>query len=109
MKALVLIVICWIVTPIATAAARLLEVHAIRRTAKTLLDTYLGRHTGERVLNGLIRGGGGNFGVVTQFEFKLYPVGPEILARLIVFPFDQAKQVLTKYREFVESAPRRPT
>lgn len=52
-----------------------------------------------------IRGGGGNFGVVTQFEFKLYPVGPEILAGLIVFPFDQAKQVLTNYREFVESAP----
>ncbi len=52
-----------------------------------------------------IRGGGGNFGVVTQFEFKLYPVGPEILAGLIVFPFDQAKQVLTKYREFAESAP----
>ena len=52
-----------------------------------------------------IRGGGGNFGVVTQFEFSLYPVGPEILAGLIVFPIDQAKQVLEKYREFVKSAP----
>jgi FAD/FMN-containing dehydrogenase len=52
-----------------------------------------------------IRGGGGNFGVVTQFEFDLHPVGPEILAGLIVFPFDQATQVLTRYREFVESAP----
>lgn len=52
-----------------------------------------------------VRGGGGNFGVVTQFEFELHPVGPEILAGLIVFPFDQAKQVLTQYREFVESAP----
>jgi FAD/FMN-containing dehydrogenase len=52
-----------------------------------------------------IRGGGGNFGVVTQFEFKLHKVGPEILAGLIVFPFDQAKKVLTQYREFVESAP----
>ncbi len=52
-----------------------------------------------------IRGGGGNFGVVTQFEFKLHPVGPEILAGLIVFPLDQAKQVLRKYREFVKSAP----
>jgi FAD/FMN-containing dehydrogenase len=52
-----------------------------------------------------IRGGGGNFGVVTQFEFHLFPVGPEIIAGLIVFPFDQAKQVLTKYREFVASAP----
>ena len=52
-----------------------------------------------------IRGGGGNFGVVTMFEFKLYPVGPEIIAGLLVFPFDQARQVLKKYREFAISAP----
>jgi FAD/FMN-containing dehydrogenase len=52
-----------------------------------------------------LRGGGGNFGVVTQFEFKLHPVGPEILAGLIVFPFKQATQVLRKYRDFVRSAP----
>ena len=52
-----------------------------------------------------LRGGGGNFGVATQFEFKLHEVGPEILAGLIVFPFDQAKQVLRQYREFVDSAP----
>jgi FAD/FMN-containing dehydrogenase len=52
-----------------------------------------------------IRGGGGNFAIVTQFEFKLHGVGPEILAGLIVFPFDQAKQVLKQYRDFVESAP----
>lgn len=52
-----------------------------------------------------IRGGGGNFGVVTQFEFQLFPVGPEIFAGLIVFPFIQAKQILNKYRQFVESAP----
>src|SRR6266481_353434 len=52
-----------------------------------------------------IRGGGGNFAIVTQFEFKLHEVGPEILGGLIVFPFDQAKQVLSQYREFVESAP----
>lgn len=52
-----------------------------------------------------IRGGGGNFGVITEFEFELHPVGPEILAGLIVFPFSQAKQVLTQYRKFAESAP----
>ncbi|MGH7875885.1 MAG: FAD-binding oxidoreductase, partial [Candidatus Binatia bacterium] len=52
-----------------------------------------------------IRGGGGNFGVVTQFEFQLFPVGPEIFAGLIVFPFRQAKQILSKYRQFVDSAP----
>jgi FAD/FMN-containing dehydrogenase len=52
-----------------------------------------------------IRGGGGNFGVVTSFEFKLHPVGPEILAGLIVYPLEQAKQVLTRYRSFVEDIP----
>ena len=52
-----------------------------------------------------LRGGGGNFGVVTQFEFALHPVGPEILAGLLVFPFAQAKQILTRYRQFADAAP----
>jgi FAD/FMN-containing dehydrogenase len=52
-----------------------------------------------------LRGGGGNFGVVTEFEFALHPVGPEILAGLLVFPFAQAKQVLTRYRQFANTAP----
>jgi len=52
-----------------------------------------------------IRGGGGNFGVVTQFEFQLFPFGPEIFAGLMVFPFSQAKQIIHKYRQFVNSAP----
>jgi FAD/FMN-containing dehydrogenase len=52
-----------------------------------------------------IRGGGGNFGVVTEYEYRLHEVGPEILAGLIVFPFSQAKQVLRQYREFVKSIP----
>ena len=52
-----------------------------------------------------LRGGGGNFAVVTQFEFKLHRVGPDILAGVIVFPFAQAKQVLTRYRDFVAFAP----
>lgn len=52
-----------------------------------------------------IRGGGGNFGVVTDFEFQLHPVGPDVLAGLIVFPFAQAKEALRRYRDFIESAP----
>jgi FAD/FMN-containing dehydrogenase len=52
-----------------------------------------------------IRGGGGNFGVVTRFEFALHPVGPDIVAGLLVFPHDQAADVLRQYREFVRSAP----
>jgi len=52
-----------------------------------------------------IRGGGGNFGVVTRFEFQLHAVGPEIFAGLMVFPFAQAKKILDQYRRFVASTP----
>lgn len=48
-----------------------------------------------------IRGGGGNFGVVTQFEYKLHPVGPQIYGGLVVYPLEQADDVLPKYRDFV--------
>lgn len=52
-----------------------------------------------------LRGGGGNFGIVTQFEFQLHPVGPGILSGLFVFPFDQAKSVITQFARFTETAP----
>jgi FAD/FMN-containing dehydrogenase len=52
-----------------------------------------------------LRGGGGNFGVVTRFEFRLHPVGPDVLSGLIVYPLAEAKQVLQKYREFIAKAP----
>ena len=52
-----------------------------------------------------VRGGGGNFGAVTLFEFKLHVVGPEILAGLIVYPIEQAKKVLEDYSKFVSSSP----
>lgn len=52
-----------------------------------------------------LRGGGGNFGIVTSFEFSLHAVGPEVLSGLIVFPFDQAKTVLTRYASFTETIP----
>ena len=52
-----------------------------------------------------IRGGGGNFGVVTAFEYRLHPVGPEVTAGLIVHPFSAAKSVLEGYRDYVAKAP----
>jgi FAD/FMN-containing dehydrogenase len=51
-----------------------------------------------------LRGGGGNFGVVTSFEFRLHPVGPEIYAGLVVYPFAQAPQVLRAWRDFNATA-----
>jgi hypothetical protein len=52
-----------------------------------------------------LRGGGGNFGIVTRFEFQLHPVGPDVLSGLIVFPFEQAKSVLTQFAQFTETMP----
>jgi FAD/FMN-containing dehydrogenase len=66
------------------------------------------RHIGpqqEPELFWAIRGGGGNFGVVTQFEFALHPVGPQVTAGLIVFPFAQGREVMTQYRDFVNTLP----
>ncbi|MEO7510862.1 MAG: FAD-binding protein, partial [Gemmatimonadaceae bacterium] len=50
-------------------------------------------------------GGGGNFGVVTTFQFRLHAVGPDVLSGLIVFPLTEARSVLRKYRDFAASAP----
>jgi FAD/FMN-containing dehydrogenase len=52
-----------------------------------------------------IRGGGGNFGVVTSFEFKLHPVGPNLASGLIVHPFARAREILAGYREVAAAAP----
>ena len=52
-----------------------------------------------------IRGGGGNFGIVTQFIFKMHPVGPDVFAGLIVFPIEQAKSVMMKYLDFSKNTP----
>ena len=52
-----------------------------------------------------IRGGGGNFGIVTSFEFALHPVGPEVFSGLIVHPFSEAKELLKGYRRVAAEAP----
>ena len=52
-----------------------------------------------------IRGGGGNFGVVTSFTFRLHRVGPDLLCGLIVHPFAQAPALLGEYRRLAAAAP----
>jgi FAD/FMN-containing dehydrogenase len=52
-----------------------------------------------------LRGGGGNFGVVTNFTFGLQPVGPTVLAGMIAWPADQAPAVLAFLRDFIATAP----
>jgi FAD/FMN-containing dehydrogenase len=52
-----------------------------------------------------LRGGSGNFGVVTSFEYRLHAVGPTILGGMVAYPLDKAKEVLRFYREFSKAAP----
>jgi FAD/FMN-containing dehydrogenase len=51
-----------------------------------------------------LRGGGGNFGIVTSFEFQLHPVG-QVLAGMVLHPVERAREVLRFYREYTSTAP----
>ena len=53
-----------------------------------------------------VRGGGGNFGVVTSFEYRLFPVGPTVTGGLIAYSFDSARQMLTILSGFHRGDPR---
>jgi FAD/FMN-containing dehydrogenase len=52
-----------------------------------------------------LRGGGGNFGVVTAFEFRLHELGPEVFGLNVAYPVEDANRVLTAWREAVAEAP----
>jgi len=52
-----------------------------------------------------LRGGGGNFGVLTSFEFKLHEVGPEVMTAQIFHPIEKGKEVLQFHRDFLKNAP----
>jgi FAD/FMN-containing dehydrogenase len=52
-----------------------------------------------------LRGGGGNFGVVTEFTYRLHPVGPEVFAAIVVYPVDRAEEALRAYRDWTADLP----
>lgn len=52
-----------------------------------------------------VRGGGGNFGIVTSFEFRAHPVGPDVWFSVIIYPASQARRVMRFAREFMRQAP----
>jgi FAD/FMN-containing dehydrogenase len=56
-----------------------------------------------------IRGGGGNFGIVTSFEFSLERLGPMVLAGMVYFPAEEANDVLRRYRDYADQAPEEVT
>jgi FAD/FMN-containing dehydrogenase len=52
-----------------------------------------------------IRGGGGNFGVVTSFEYSMHPVGPDVAFAVVLYPLEQFETVMAAWRDFVRHAP----
>ncbi len=52
-----------------------------------------------------LRGGGGNFGVVTGFNYRAYPVGPEVTLSFVFYPLEDAEGCLRSYREWTGEAP----
>ena len=52
-----------------------------------------------------IRGGGGNFGIVSKFEYQLHSFGPNVIAGMILYPMEKAKQVFQFYRNYIRTAP----
>ncbi len=52
-----------------------------------------------------LRGGGGNFGVVTSYEFRLHQVGPTIFGGMLIHPLETARDVLRAYRDYVDDGP----
>jgi FAD/FMN-containing dehydrogenase len=52
-----------------------------------------------------LRGGGGNFGVVTSLELRLHPVGPEVLAGLVMHPAERGRDLLALFRDVMRDAP----
>lgn len=92
--------------------------HLMRRfgaTVDNLISVEMVSVDGERVvadaetnpeLFWALRGGGGNFGVVTRFHFQAHPFGPEVYAGQLLFPFEQAETVLAGIPRVLKSAPR---
>ena len=56
-----------------------------------------------------LKGGGGNFGIVSNFEYKLYDLGPQVVAGMCFYPFEYARDVLNFYRKYSEEVPNEVT
>jgi hypothetical protein len=81
-------------------------------TVDNLLDADLVTVDGEQVRAGEepellwgLRGGGGNFGIVTEFEYRLHEVGPTVLGGPLYYALEDGPEVLRRYRDFVADAP----
>ena len=92
---------CWLIRKYGTAVDNLVSVDVV-----TADGSFVRANASENEdLFWAVRGGGGNFGVVTSFEYQLHPVGPLVLAGPAFYPWNRAKEVTQFYLDFVKGIP----
>jgi FAD/FMN-containing dehydrogenase len=91
----------WLMSKFGLATDNLLSARVVTADGRTLTAS---EQENADLFWGL-RGGGGNFGVVSSFEYRLHPVGPMVTGGLVAHPFDAAGDVLRFYRDFTADAP----
>ena len=91
----------WLMRKYATSADNLTAADVVTADCRHVRATA---HDDAELLWGL-RGGGGNFGIVSRFEFALHEIGTTVLAGPIVWPMEDAPRVMRFYRDFVREAP----
>ncbi|GAA4467531.1 FAD-binding oxidoreductase [Nibrella saemangeumensis] len=91
----------WLMGKHGLTCDNLLSVQLVTADARVLTASK----TENKDLFWAIRGGGGNFGIVTSFMFQLHPVGPEVVGGMILYPMEQAKEVLQFYRDVARRQP----
>lgn len=91
----------WIMGKYGMAIDNLLSVELVTATGEVVTAS---EQENSELFWGL-RGGGGNFGVATSFEFRLHELGPTVVGGIVAYPFDQARDVLKSYRDFTRDLP----
>ena len=91
----------WLARRYATACDNLLSANVVTAAGEAVTASA----TENSDLFWGLRGGGGNFGVVTSFEYQLHPLGPQVLAGPILYPFERAAEVLRSFGDYLMQAP----
>jgi FAD/FMN-containing dehydrogenase len=91
----------WLVRKYGSSADNLLSADVVTASG----DVLTASERDNEDLFWALRGGGGNFGVVTSFEYRLHPVGPRVLAGAAFFEWNRAKEVTDFYLDYVQNVP----
>lgn len=91
----------WLMSMFGSASDNLLAAEIVTATGE-IIQTDKNNHPD---LFWAIRGGGGNFGVVTSMTYMVHSIGPQVTGGMLLYPMEMAKQVMKFYREFVPTTP----